>query len=223
MKKTAVALFALFTLTSCGLIKQPTPTNELPLYGGIPRSAEEHAIDQEFINNVVKEAGSVRAAYQRAGELAWHHLQKRDYKTAIKRVNQMWLIEPDNAYTYNNFGIIYERQKKYEDAAHWYRIGAEKGDPKAAFNLAGLYYDGNGVKKDLQESARWIRIAADMNNNWAVTTMGVFYEHGIGVTQSYEEAKSWYQKADAHESQSAGPLAEKRGQIFKDLKKAPSA
>ena len=40
-------------------------------------------------------------------------------------------------------------------AANWYRLSAEKGIGSAQLNLAGLYFHGHGVDKNLSEAYRW--------------------------------------------------------------------
>lgn len=44
-------------------------------------------------------------------------------------------------------------------AANWYRLSAEKGIGSAQLNLAGLYFHGHGVDKNLSEAYRWYSIA----------------------------------------------------------------
>ena len=44
-------------------------------------------------------------------------------------------------------------------AANWYRLSAEKGIGSAQLNLAGLYFHGHGVDKNLSEAYRWYSLA----------------------------------------------------------------
>ena len=217
MKKIILAILTLFLVTSCGF-KSVAATNELPLYGGIPRSPQEQKIDQEFVNTVIKQYGSREAAYQAGEEVAWNYFFKGDHKTAMKRFNQLWLVDPENPRVYNGYGAIAEKQGDLKSAMHWYQIGAKKGDPKAQYNLAGFYFSGRGgIPKNIDEAIKWIHKAADQDLNWALTGMGAFNEHGIGMPQSYEEAKKWYEKADKHPG--GGAFEDERGKIFKDLKR----
>ena len=46
-------------------------------------------------------------------------------------------------------------------AAEWYRLGADRGDPHAAYGLAMLKLDGRGVPKDAAEARKLLERAAD--------------------------------------------------------------
>ena len=48
----------------------------------------------------------------------------------------------------------------YAEAAKWYRLAAEQGEPGAQRALGSLYLRGNGVAQNACESARWYHRAA---------------------------------------------------------------
>jgi hypothetical protein len=50
----AIQLVVIPWLCSCGALSE----NEIPMYGGVPRSPEMQKVDQKFIDNVVGEYGS---------------------------------------------------------------------------------------------------------------------------------------------------------------------
>lgn len=50
---------------------------------------------------------------------------------------------------------------KYAEAAKWYRVAAEIGQPYAQYRLGVFYRDGTGVETDLREAVKWLRLAAD--------------------------------------------------------------
>ena len=69
-------------------------------------------------------------------------------------------------------------KKKYEEALKIIRPIAEKGYSKAEFILAGMYYNGDGIKKDKKESIKWTEKAAkhgfvDAQFNLAMDYIGV--------------------------------------------------
>lgn len=49
----------------------------------------------------------------------------------------------------------------YAKAVELIRPLAERGDVRAQFNLATLYYNGQGGREDLPEAAKWFRMAAE--------------------------------------------------------------
>ena len=61
-------------------------------------------------------------------------------------------------------GTLYEHgqgvEQNYKSASIWYEKAAEKGHPKAQFNLGGLYYLGLGVKQDYSKCYKWLTRAA---------------------------------------------------------------
>ena len=59
--------------------------------------------------------------------------------------------------------------KKAEEAAAWYRQGAEAGDAGAAILLGDCYEQGRGVAKDLGEARRWYEQAASGDGEEART------------------------------------------------------
>lgn len=103
------------------------------------------------------------------------------------------------------------------------RKAAEKGDAKAQFELAEMYFQGEGVAQDSDEGIRWCRKAADHGNAQALMylahgvdpaeaarlhrkaadlgdaeaqfILGEDYYGGRGVPRDKEAAIQWYQQA----------------------------
>ena len=74
--------------------------------------------------------------------------------------------------------------------AQW-RVAAEKGDPKAQFNLGSCYALGLGVKADIEQAAQWFRRSAEQGNAAAQCNLGTYY-YG---KKDYDRAVYWYRKA----------------------------
>ena len=83
------------------------------------------------------------------------------------------------------------------EATRGLRKAADAGDASAMYNLATIYWNGNGVTKDRAEAARWYRKAADAGEPHGMFMLGVIYEYGdlFGMTTDMAEAKRWYRKA----------------------------
>jgi len=81
-----------------------------------------------------------------------------------------------------------ETPRDSSEAVKWYRKAAERGHPKAQYNLGNCYYNGDGVSKDAAEAVRWYRKAAEQGSAKAQFTLGACYETGEGVPQNYLEA-----------------------------------
>lgn len=168
------------------------------MYGGIPRTPYEKKTDEELIESTLKAYGSKEAAFQKGFEFGWSYFYKGDYAAAMRRFNQCWLINPDDPRVLNAFGMIAEKQGNLKEEIEWYQKGAEKGEPKAQFNLANSYFHGHVIKRNYESAAKWFRLAADQNLEWAQNMIGIFYEYGLGVPRNTPEANKWYEKADSN-------------------------
>jgi len=49
----------------------------------------------------------------------------------------------------------------YEQAASFFRVSAEQGNPVAQNNLAFMYRNGVGVAQDYEEAVKWYRLSAE--------------------------------------------------------------
>ena len=72
---------------------------------------------------------------------------------------------------------------------------AEKGYPLAECQIGYFYYDGLGVKKDLDKAFYWTRRAAEHGDRDGQFNLGFFYEEGIGTVPDMKAAKYWYANA----------------------------
>jgi TPR repeat protein len=82
-----------------------------------------------------------------------------------------------------------------QDSAAELRPRAERGDAASQYQLAGLYYSGKGVAKDMSEAARWFRKAAEQGHAEAQFYMGILCEDGAGTAKNPAEAAGWWRKA----------------------------
>lgn len=174
------------------------PQNELPMYGGVPRTPAEKAADEKFVQDVTREFGSKEAAFENGFELGWAYYAKRDYVKAMYRFNQCWLLNPDDVRLNNAFGVVMAARGDLKSAVSWFQKGADKGDPKAQFNLAKAYMNGQGIKQSPKDAVKWYRLAAEQGLEWAQNMLGVCYEYGLGTPRNTVEANQWYEKADAN-------------------------
>ncbi len=105
------------------------------------------------------------------------------------------LAEQDtDAEQFDNATKAYE-YKDYATALKLIRPLAEKGNAKAQYNLGLMYYEGDGVRADLNETFKWYTLAANQGNANAQHGLGYMYEKGYGVKQDYGEAVKWYKFA----------------------------
>jgi len=90
-----------------------TPMNELPMYGGMEKTPMEIEADNWFIEAVTKDQTREEASRE-TSEFGWQYYYKGDLKTAMKRFNQAWMLDPDNPHAYWGFGVLLgERSGKW--------------------------------------------------------------------------------------------------------------
>ncbi len=83
----------------------------------------------------------------------------------------------------------------YDLALQSLRPAAEHGDAAAQFLLGILYYNGQGVERDLAASTRWYLAAARQGHAAAQFNLGNAYRFGRGVAQDLGQALRWWEAA----------------------------
>ena len=71
------------------------------------------------------------------------------------------------------------------------KLVAADGDADSQFELAGLYTEGEGGKKDMAEAFKWYHKAAEQGHDSAQSKVGLSYQSGEGVRQNKLEAYIW--------------------------------
>lgn len=75
------------------------------------------------------------------------------------------------------------------------RQAAERGEPKALFEVAVRYSEGKGVSPDLAKAVKYYEEAAAGGLAPAQYRLGSLYEKGQGVEKNLETARLWYRRA----------------------------
>lgn len=89
------------------------------------------------------------------------------------------------AYEANNLPLAYQK----------FLLGAKEGHVNSQFNLALMYENGIGVKKNEKEALAWYTKASTAGNSAAQYNLGVLYENGRGTPVNFANANKWYRKA----------------------------
>lgn len=106
-----------------------------------------------------------------------------------------------------NAGMNAYESGKFEEA-YGYFIQNES-DPRCAFSLAVMHYNGEGVAKDFKKSTYYYSIAADAGIVPAQVSAGFAYANAMGVPQDFEKAVFYLKKAsDVGEASAKVTLAE---------------
>jgi uncharacterized protein len=89
------------------------------------------------------------------------------------------------AYEQGDFDVAY---KQLTQLAH-------KNNAEAQYNLAFMYFGGEGITQDDSKAAYWFGQAAKLRHAGAQDTLAYLYLHGRGVEKDKVEAYAWYRVA----------------------------
>lgn len=93
-----------------------TDINLRPEYGNVLKSRGQLDEDKTFIDVVLKQDTTHRKGSEHLVKLGFTYLSKGDMKTAMKRFNQAWLLDPKNENAYWGYGAIYGAFGDYDTA-----------------------------------------------------------------------------------------------------------
>ncbi|MBI3374934.1 MAG: sel1 repeat family protein [Betaproteobacteria bacterium] len=98
-------------------------------------------------------------------------------------------------------GDILDQAEFDAEALAWYRRAAEQGDAAGEYSVGGMYFSGEGVKKDLSQAYFWFLRAAEKKYAPATIALANAYiraEQGeIPVSPDKSVAADWLRKAAA--------------------------
>ena len=109
--------------------------------------------------------------------------------------DDLLMVEQCDKSTCDNTGRIYEIAENYQQALKYFQKACELNDEIGCFNLASLYYKGQGVKQNFAETFKFNKKACDLNFMGACYNVGLSYEQGKGVRQDFASARKYYENA----------------------------
>lgn len=83
----------------------------------------------------------------------------------------------------------------FETALREFTLAAENGLDLAQYNLAILYFTGQGVDQDLSKAFYWTEAAAQQGHVNAQFNLGSLYMSGQGIQQNADEGVVWFARA----------------------------
>lgn len=87
-----------------------------------------------------------------------------------------------------SLGTAYLFRENYEEAARWYRRGAELGDQNSQVSYAWMLLKGRGVGYDEREAFRWYLAAANGGHPYSYLATAEMYAAGKGTERNPIEA-----------------------------------
>lgn len=64
---------------------------------------------------------------------------------ALAACREAIVLSPQNATIMNDLGIVHQKQGNFAEAKQWYEQAASKDYKHGYYNLALMYYYGNGI------------------------------------------------------------------------------
>ena len=111
------------------------------------------------------------------------------------------------AIDFYNAGMNFYEAGKHKEA--YERLIQDDTNPKCAFALAVMYYNGEGIDRDLKKSTHYYTIAAEAGIVPAQVSAGFAFANAMGVPQDFDKAVRYLKPAsDAGEASAKVTLAE---------------
>ena len=84
----------------------------------------------------------------------------------------------------------YKKQNYINAYKHWI-VPANNGDRVSQYNIALLYFFGNGVEQNLETAFKYCRKAAVQGLPRAQNNLAHMYANGLGIQQNYVLSYQW--------------------------------
>ncbi|MCA9766152.1 MAG: SEL1-like repeat protein [Carnobacterium sp.] len=105
-------------------------------------------------------------------------------------------IKYGNTEAMNRYGVLCFNTGEYETACEMFHLAVrQEKNSTALTNLAKMYYQGLGVKKEYNQAFCLFHQAAELGDNEAMFWLGKCYYQGLGVEKDRIKEIEWYKKA----------------------------
>jgi len=193
MRTFLTAIIYLMILNSCNAQKLKVD-NKKPMYGEVEKSKEHKKIDQDFIQECLDQFGSIDSSVIVYTDIAWRYYYNNSLETAMKRFNQVWILNPDFPDAYFGFAALMETEGKDTEAKRFYKIGLAKDvklerAPICYQRIADCKEQLNDIKGTIAAYEQIVK--RNPNNVFAYKKIG-YFQMELGYT---EEAFKAYNKA----------------------------
>src|SRR5258706_14543355 len=121
----------LLGLLSCNtMITGQQVDNTKPMYGEVSKSDEYKKADDDFKKECLEQFKTIDSSVFVQIDHAWRYYYHNDLKTAMKRFNQAWLLNPEFPDSYFGFAAIMETQGNKTEPKRFYEMGLDKDKKK---------------------------------------------------------------------------------------------
>ena len=120
------------------------------------------------VPTLARQPGDVKSL-SKLGYIAW---SEQRYDDAIGRFREVLAIDPRHAAAYVHLGVSYARgrgvPRNEVEAAKWFHLAANQGDPDAQLDIGISYYAGRGAPADDVLAYMWFNLSAAQGNETAI-------------------------------------------------------
>ena len=175
--------------------------------GGAAAGKSANQIGDIYLNE--KKYTEANEWYKKAGEAGcdwgWYNLAESYHNGAgVEKDMQKAVQLHEKAYeiggavagkSANQIGNIYWRnERKYTEANEWYKKAGEAGYDFGWYNLAGCYYDGDGVEKDKQKAVQLYEKAYALQGKMAKKSAEMLMNIYRDELDNRKKAQEWRKK-----------------------------
>jgi TPR repeat protein len=129
-----------------------------------------------------------RSRYELAGAMVF----LRMYPDAIPHLEKAIALEPENTVYLELAGLTYIQLEQFENAFRVTLRGAELGDIKAMYAVAGMYEHGRGTPASPLRALEWLERSARAGHMGAMDGMARVYREGLyGQAPDPARVESW--------------------------------
>lgn len=89
-------------------------------------------------------------------------------------------------------GVNAAFEGNFDTAFYEFSLAAEEGLDLAQFNLAILYFTGQGVEQDVAQAFKWTLAAAEQGHTAAQFNLASLYSEGDGTKKDMDKAVEWF-------------------------------
>ncbi len=120
---------------------------------------------------------------------------KEEMDKAISEIDMLMAdILPYSDVTNYLIGEYYLINDQYDKAVVYFE--KSENNPMSMNLLGGMYYNGNGVGRDMNKSIECLEKAANLGVGGSAEFLGRIYDKGMGVSADPQKAEEWYKKAE---------------------------
>lgn len=158
--------------------------NEIPMYGGAS-SPELTKANEVFVAAIITDLGSKEVGAKSMLKMGWNYISRNDWKMAMKRFNQAWLLTPDNGEVFWGFGAALGLQGKYEESVKYFTkaetLLPDNGRLIGDFALLYLRWANNRAKPKVFLGLDYL-YKADYDPKWK-TEVAEYLNKGIELSE----------------------------------------